>query len=360
MNRRALPHSGPALQARAEAPCSARMGLRTLRAMLNALSSIAARFFAAIGRTGATGLAVSLVFGTAMPFGGAVLKPALPVLVALFVTLGFARLDFSHVRSLRARPLPVLLTILWIVLSAPIAVWAALSLLGRSQLDSGLILGLSLQAAASPILATPAVALLLGLEGSFALIVLTAAMVALPVTAPVLASFVAGDAVPLDGWRIAANLATLLSLSWTAAWLIRRRWPLEAIRRAKTEIDGANIFLFFIFGWAIMEGTAARALAEPLLVATHVAVAFAVSLGGLGAALLTLRRLIGTGDAIVTGYATGHRNAGLMVAAMGGVLPDTTWLYFAAVQIPIYVVPMLILPLARRLMRREGKRRPQG
>lgn len=315
-----------------------------------------APFFAAIGRHGATALALSLPVGMAMPWGGAELKPALPLLVALFVTLGFARLDFSRVRSVRERPGALILTTLWIVLSAPLAVWAALTLVGRAALDPGLVLALALQAAASPILATPAVALLLGLEGSFALLVLTAAMVALPATAPLLASFVAGEAVPLDGWRIAGNLALLLSLSWSAAYLIRRRWPLAAIRRAKTEIDGVNIFLFFLFAWAIMEGTAGRAWREPLLVAGHVAIAFAVSFAGLAAGYLALRRLIGAGDAFVTGYATGHRNAGLMVAAMGGVLPDQTWLYFAAVQLPIYVVPMLALPVARRLIAREAKR----
>lgn len=323
--------------------------------MLDRALSLVAPFFAAIGRRGATGLALSLVVGMAMPWGGAELKPALPLLVGLFVTLGFARLDFSRVRGFRERPGALILTIGWIVLSAPLAVWTALTLIGRTNLDPGLILGLALQAATSPILATPAVALLIGLEGSFALVMLTAVMVALPLTAPILASFVAGDAVPLDGWRIAGNLAALLSLSWSAAFLIRRRWPLAEIRRAKTEIDGANIFLFFIFAWAIMEGTAARALSEPLLVATHVAVAFAVSFVGLAAGALALCRRIGAGDAVVTGYATGHRNVGLMAAAMGGVLPDSTWLYFAAAQLPIYVMPMLVLPLARRLIAREAK-----
>jgi BASS family bile acid:Na+ symporter len=38
-----------------------------------------------------------------------------------------------------------------------------------------------------------------------------------------------------------------------------------------------------------------------------------------------------------------------MLAATGGLLPDTAWLYFALAQFPIYLSPQLFTPLARRL-----------
>jgi BASS family bile acid:Na+ symporter len=34
------------------------------------------------------------------------------------------------------------------------------------------------------------------------------------------------------------------------------------------------------------------------------------------------------------------------------MLPDPTWLYFALAQFPIYLSPQLLLPLARRTVRR--------
>jgi BASS family bile acid:Na+ symporter len=40
---------------------------------------------------------------------------------------------------------------------------------------------------------------------------------------------------------------------------------------------------------------------------------------------------------------------GLMLAAMGGAVPDVAWLYFALAQFPIYLSPQLLKPLARRL-----------
>ncbi|MBK9081812.1 MAG: sodium:proton symporter [Rhizobiales bacterium] len=316
-----------------------------------AFAAFLVRPLAAIGRLGAKGIALSLVAGLAVPVVGGWLKPFLPLLVGLFVTLGFARMDVARVRAAAKRPAAFLLALAWLVVSMPAAMWLALTLIGRANIDPGLVLGLSLQAAAAPILATPAVAIILGLEPTLALLLLTAHMAILPLVAPLLAAFVAGDAVPLDGWAIARNLALLIAGASAAAALIRARFSLADIRRAQAPIDGLNVIFFFLFAMAIMDGVAARALAEPGLVAMHVAIAFALSLGGLAAGFLALRPVIGAGDAFVAGYATGHRNAGLMIAAMGGALPDTTWLYFACVQAPIYFVPWMIAPLAGRLLR---------
>lgn len=319
-------------------------------AMSGVLITTILRGLAAIGRTGARGLALSLVAGLATPGLGVWLKPWLALLVGLFVTIGFARIDFSRARDIGRRPAPLAASLVWIVASLPLAIWAALGLVGRETLSPGLVLGLSLQAASAPILATPAIALLLGLEPTFALLLLTAHMAILPIVAPLIASFVAGDAVPLDGWAIARNLALLLAGAWIAAAAIRRVWPLAAIRRRRHEIDGLNIVLLYLFAIGIFDGIAARALAEPGRVLAYAAIAFAVALAGHAAGYLALRRVISPGEAFVAGYATGNRNAGLMLAAMGGVLPADAWLYFAAVQGPIYLAPWLVAPLARRLI----------
>ena len=44
-----------------------------------------------------------------------------------------------------------------------------------------------------------------------------------------------------------------------------------------------------------------------------------------------------------------QRNMGLMLAATDGVLPGTTWLYFALSQFPIYLSPQLLKPIVDRL-----------
>jgi hypothetical protein len=53
-------------------------------------------------------------------------------------------------------------------------------------------------------------------------------------------------------------------------------------------------------------------------------------------------RAMGADEAFITGFATGHRNVGLMAAAQSGSLPELTRLYFALVQLPIYLTPQII------------------
>jgi len=52
---------------------------------------------------------------------------------------------------------------------------------------------------------------------------------------------------------------------------------------------------------------------------------------------------------LALGLLVSQRNMGLMVAATDGVLPGTTWLYFALSQFPIYLSPQLLKPIVRKL-----------
>jgi BASS family bile acid:Na+ symporter len=53
--------------------------------------------------------------------------------------------------------------------------------------------------------------------------------------------------------------------------------------------------------------------------------------------------------ALALALSAANRNMGLMLAATGGTLPPLTWLYMGLAQFPIYLMPQLLLPLARRL-----------
>ena len=82
------------------------------------------------------------------------------------------------------------------MLIVPIVFWLALSFVGRDNLDPGLVLALSLQAAAAPIITMPAVAMVLGIEVTFPVLLLLATMAVQPFTAPFVAPWVAGALVP--------------------------------------------------------------------------------------------------------------------------------------------------------------------
>ncbi len=299
-----------------------------------------------VGMQGARGMSIALCVAAFVPVIfpglGVALRPGLPLMIAVFLVNAFARLDLSHARQELTRPLRLLTATGWVMLVIPALFWAILNVVGRDRFDPGFVLALSLQAGAAPIMATPAVAVVLGIEVTFPVLVLLTTMSIQPFTAPFLVSWVAGTAVPVDSFVLGRNLFVMVGGSALAAaglrlWLGRAR--LEAYRH---ELAGINLLVFALFGLAMFDGVVVRIFREPLLLLGLSAIAFIVALGSLGIAMVVLRGM-GADEAFITGFATGHRNVGLMAAAQyGSSLPELTWLYFALVQLPIYLTPEII------------------
>ena len=53
------------------------------------------------------------------------------------------------------------------------------------------------------------------------------------------------------------------------------------------------------------------------------------------------------------GLLSAFRNIGVVMATLGSSLPDLAWFYFAMVQFPIYLLPVVLQPLARRLAKKR-------
>jgi hypothetical protein len=303
------------------------------------------KLLAYIGRQGAKGMGISLLVAAVIPLiipgSGAALRRWLPAMIMIFLVNAFARVDISHARRMVARPARLLCGLGWTMLVVPVVFWLALSLVGRDNLDPGLVLALSLQAAAAPIITMPAVAMVLELEVTFPVLLLLATMAVQPFTAPFVAPWVAGAVVPVDGFLLGRNLLLMIGGSAVLAAARRRLAGLARLEQYRLEITGANLIGFTLFGLTMFDGVVLRVFTQPLLLLSLSALAFLIALGNLGAALVFLRAF-GRDNAFMTGFAAGHRNVGLMAAAQSGSLPDLTWLYFALVQLPIYLTPMLL------------------
>jgi bile acid:Na+ symporter, BASS family len=303
--------------------------------------------FALIGRYGTQGFAASIFLGLALPQFAAAARPLLAVTIFVFVMITFARVDLDEMKSLLVRPAPLLLASGWLMLAPAAAVTLALVLIGRETLDPGLVLGLAVLGAAPPIMSGPAVAMLLGLKPTLimAAVLLTTSLA--PLVSPVAVEMIAGAAVPLDLGVLIGRLVVLIGGAVVAAGALRYALGEARIRARKAEFDGIGVVMYFLFAIAAMDGVVAAAVGDPGRVARFLAVAFAISLGGFVAAVLLLRPLR-PADRFVLGYGTGQRNMGLLIAALGAATPDTTFLFFALAQFPIYLMPQLVKPLARR------------
>ena len=211
-----------------------------------------------------------------------------------------------------------------------------------------LYLALMLQAVASPMMASPALAAVMGLDSTLVLITLVTSTALVPFSAPLFAYVFFGAALTLSPLGLGLKLVAILAGSLLVAAAIRWIAGAAAIKRHSGPIDGFNILVLFVFVSAVMGSLAGSFLADPAWVFELTLLAFAVFFALLGVTALIFRTA-GWERALALGLMVSQRNMGLMLAATDGVLPGTTWLYFALCQFPIYLSPQLLKPIVGRL-----------
>jgi hypothetical protein len=305
-----------------------------------------------LGRQGARALAALLLVGIALPPLGALLKPYVAEAIFVLLCIAFMRVDAAALRGHLGRPALVLAVAAWTVVAVPLLVGLGGLALGLETRAPDLFLALMLHAVASPMMAAPAFAAVMGLDATLVLVTLVASTSLTPFTAPIFTHLFVGPTLTLAPRELGLKLAGILAGAALAAVLVRRFVGLDVIARHREAIDGFNILTAFIFVAALMENLAARFFAAPLATIALAALAFAVSFAILGTTMLLFARS-GRERALALGLMASQRNTGLMLAAAGGAAPDMVWLYFGLCQLPIYLSPQLLQPLARRLKRKR-------
>ena len=137
-----------------------------------------------------------------------------------------------------------------------------------------------------------------------------------------------------------------------AAAVIRRLAGRAFVEAQTLRIDGLSVVAFAYFAIAAMDGVTAHFMSDPWLVFGLTTLAFALALGLIAVTTLVFRPA-GRARALAIGLIAGNRNIGLMLAATGFAVPDVSWLYFALAQFPIYLLPHLLKPLARRMQQKS-------
>ncbi len=309
-----------------------------------------------LGRQGAAGFAVSIFMGLALPWLAEAFRPLLPVTIFLFVTLSFARADFSGLARVARQPLRLAAAAGWASVAMPILIGLLLATIGRGSIEPGLLLGIALIAAAPPLMGVPAYAALLGIDNSLAIAVLVVVMTTTPFVAPPLASFIAGEAVPLDPLVLGMRLFGLLAGAGVACVVLRRVAGVERLRRWRHPLDGLNVLIYFVFAIAAMDGVIDATMADPWRTVLYLAIGCSFAAVGMAMTMMAMGRSLGGPDSFVLGLGTGMRNTGLLVSAMGAACPPNTYLFFALLQFPIYLAPLLVQPLARVVLARDLRR----
>jgi BASS family bile acid:Na+ symporter len=219
--------------------------------------------------------------------------------------------------------------------------------LALNQRLPGLYFMLVLQMSAPGLMSSPAFAALLGLDVALTLASLIVSSAITPITASLFTHLFLGTAL-ISPLTLGFRLLLIIAGCAAAAAIIRRVAGRAFIEAQRERIDGMSVIAMSLFAIAAMDGVVDHFLKDPLLVLALTAFAFALSLGMLAVTALVFLRA-GRARAFAIGLIAANRNVGLMLAATGFAVPDLAWLFFALAQFPIFLLPHLLKPLARRL-----------
>lgn len=279
-------------------------------------------------------LALGVALGLAVP---ALAEAALPLMSgAIFViVLGtLLRVDGDALVTALRRPGWALILPAAVMLACPLLAAAGAQLSG---LPAELATALVLACAAPPSGGTAAVARMLGLDDAGPLVVTLLSMALAPVTVPLVAHTIGGFTI--DPLALGLRLGLLVGSAAVIAVLIRR-YAAGPLPRAGRLVDGGVVLSLLVFALSTMAGVQAQILAEPELALFCLALAFAANLAMqlLGVALTpgSLRQRL------TVGLTLGNRNVGLVWSGLGASASPPMSLFFAATQLPIYLLPLLI------------------
>ncbi len=304
------------------------------------------RVLAFLGRYGTQSLFLGVFIGLALPDLAAVFRPLLAPAVALLLLAAALRVDLAAMVPQLRRPARLAILLRWLQCGAPLLLWTLFTLVG---LPAALEAAIVLMAAAPPLIGAVSIAFLLGLDGALALVACLTATLLVPLTVPLLALTLLGLELNIDPATFLARLALLVAAAYLGAAVIRRFANAGWLESQNQRIDGLTVVIMVIFAIAIMDGVTEALVSRPGTVGLWLAACFLANplLQGLGWIVFRSR---GLRPALTVGLISGNRNMGLLLAALpAGADPDIA-LYFAIAQLPIYMLPALLLPFYRHIL----------
>jgi BASS family bile acid:Na+ symporter len=296
-------------------------------------------------------LAVGVLSGLVMPDLAHLLRPMLGLIVLFNLVAALVRLNFSEVVGFRRRPLLLLIVLLFVLILSPIALASILNATVQfTSLSLGLVTALVLMAAAPPITSAPAFALILGLDAAFSVLIVVVAHLLVPFSLPVLAIVLLDLELDTSVAEMMMRLALIVGGSLLLTFALKR-FPSSAeyINRSPKKIEGLSVLGLILFAIAIMDGVGEMALARPDFAILTIVAAFSANAGLQAVGVLVFWRT-GKRIAFTIGHMTGNCNMGLVLAVLGSQANAEVAFFFALAQLPMYMLPLIALPIYRRFL----------
>ncbi len=299
-----------------------------------------------MGRRATALLPFSLLLGLLFQDIAAATRPLLMPLAVTLLMLALARVDWDRLSALLRRPgLAIALSLLNLI-AVPLVVWPIWQGLG---LWPGLVAALCLSAMAPGIISAATTATFLRLDSSLALLISLFTNFLVPFTLPPLALWLLGLDLKIGLLDLSLRLGLIVALALVGAIVIRRFLGAK-VTEAGPALDGLSIVVLMIFAIPLMDGVVARAVAEPVKLGGFIAGAFAGMLLCNLVMAVGMLPILDRRIALTAGYCSGGRHNALLMAVLPVTADPDIFLFIAAVQFPIYLIPTLLQPLYRRLL----------
>jgi bile acid:Na+ symporter, BASS family len=303
------------------------------------------RSFAFLGRHGTWFLAGGLFIGLLLPALAALLRPLLSGFIFLLTAATFLSIDWQDLARHARRPGLLALILAWTLLVSPVLTALAARAVG---LPEPLAQALVLWAASPPLISVAAIALLLGLDGALALLAMVAGTFLMPFTLPPLVLGLIGLKLGIGILPLMRNLVFFIGGAALIAAALRYVAGAARLRRHAVELSGLSVLILILFAVAIMDGVRDLIAARPQQVLGYARCALIASLALQAAGFLSFAWLPRIA-ALTLGLIAGNNNMAVVWANLGSAATPELMLFFAAVQLPIYVLPAALRPVYRRL-----------
>ena len=291
-------------------------------------------------------LAAAILLGLFWQDFSNAIKPAAPVCAVLCMLLACARMDWSGIGALLRRPWRVVLIVAWALIGAPLVVYAV----AAPFLPPGapLLAAMVLNGGAPPILAAPAMALILGVEPVLSMVAAVIGTALAPFSVPAVTHFLDLGSIELPAEALLLRLLLVVAIVLGGAWLLKRLAGRERIERHGVLLEGATVFFIAGFGAGLMAGVKAMLMADPAKALLFIVLAFVlhIALSVSGALLLWWRD---RRQALVMALLSGFRNMMMIYVVIVDVAHPDVILFVICAQFPMFLMPLAIRPLFRRL-----------
>jgi BASS family bile acid:Na+ symporter len=290
-------------------------------------------------------MVLSIVVGITIPPMAALLRPYLTEIVWAILFLAMLQFDWDAVWGYLRRPFLMMLAVGWLVLATPVLLSPIVASFG---LPGGIAAALILSAASAPIMSTPAICMIIGLDAALSLVVLLLTTLVVPFTLPVIAIELLDLEIGLTTRELMWRLGVLIGSAMALTVVVQRFLGSARLAAATASLDSCKLIVLLAMAVALMDGIGALIIERPVYVLLVVALSFVANAGMQIFAVVPFLAM-GKRPALTVAFSAGNRNMAIILAVIpAGIMPDLE-LYLVLAQVPMYVLPSLLVPLYKRV-----------